>query len=142
MLSEKDLKLISLLGENARMPVSELARHLNVSRTAAQARLEKLERNGVIAGYGVHLGKGFADNLVKAYVMIKSPPSTRAGVEVQLKQIVSLSKLYSISGAFDLVAVLAAQSVGDLDKVIDQIGTIDGVSETMSSIILSTKVDR
>jgi DNA-binding Lrp family transcriptional regulator len=63
-------------------------------------------------------------------------------VEVQLKQIVSLTKLYSISGAFDLVAVLAAQSVGDLDNVIDQIGTIDGVSETMSSIILSTKVDR
>ena len=47
----KDEQLIGLLRENARLSVSDLARRLNVSRTAAQVRLEKLERSGVIAGY-------------------------------------------------------------------------------------------
>jgi len=142
MLSDKDLKLISLLNENARTPVSELARQLHVSRTAAQARLEKLEKNGVITGYNLRLGQEHSGQQIKALVMIKSPPSIRASVESQLRKIVSLTTLHSISGAFDLVALLSAQSVGELDQVIDEIGTIKGVTETMSSIILSTKIER
>lgn len=142
MLSEKDLKLISLLKENARLSVSELARQLHVSRTAAQARLEKLENNGVITGYSLSLGNEFMEKQVKALVMIKSPPRTRLHLETQLKKIISLTALHSISGTFDLAAVLTAQSVGELDKMIDEIGQIDGVTDTMSSVILSTKVDR
>jgi DNA-binding Lrp family transcriptional regulator len=142
MLNEKDIKLLSLLNEDARQSVSELARKLNVSRTAAQARLEKLENNGVITGYNVKLGKEFTEHQVKALVMIKSPPSNRSAIETELRKIITLSTLYSISGAFDLAAVLTAQSVGELDQVIDKIGAIDGVQETMSSIILSTKISR
>jgi len=142
MLSDKDIKLISLLNENARMSVSELARLLHVSRTAAQARLEKLENKGVITGYNLRLGREYSEHQVKALIMIKSPPSTRTTVEARLKKVMTLSTLHSISGAFDLAAIITAQSVGELDQVIDEIGTIEGVIETMSSIILSTKIDR
>ena len=54
-LSDKDRELLSLLSENARMPVAELARRLDLSRTTVQARLERLEGQGVIAGYQVRL---------------------------------------------------------------------------------------
>ena len=54
-ITEKDQELIALLQTNARMPVSELARRLGVSRTTIQDRLRRLEINGVIAGYGVRL---------------------------------------------------------------------------------------
>jgi hypothetical protein len=43
---------------------------------------------------------------------------------------------------FDIALVIAAQSVEDLDQLIDKIGILDGVIDTQSSIILSTKVDR
>ena len=45
-----DRQLIALLRENARMPVAEIARKLGISRSTAQSRLERLERNGTIAG--------------------------------------------------------------------------------------------
>lgn len=48
-LSEKDRELLSALGENARVPVATLAKKLGLSRTTIQARLERLEREGVIA---------------------------------------------------------------------------------------------
>ncbi len=140
MLPDKDGKLISLLQKNARLSVAEIARQLNVSRTAAQARLEKLENNNVIAGYSVRLSEEYNERQVKALVMIKSPPSNRISVEAELRKVDKLSTLYSISGAFDLVAVLTAQSIGDLDRVIDQVGQIEGVMDTMSSVILSTKI--
>ena len=54
-LNDKDRELLFLLSENARMPVAELARRLDLSRTTVQARLERLEGQGVIAGYQVRL---------------------------------------------------------------------------------------
>ncbi len=141
-ISHKDEQLISLLRENARLSVSEIARRLSVSRTAAQMRLEKLERNGVIDGYSVRLSAKFLKDRVRALVMIKSPPGNRSKIENALSKMRQLTSLYSISGVFDLYAVISAPSVGELDAAIDEIGRLDGVEDTMSSVILSTKIDR
>ena len=92
----KDEQLIGLLRENARLSVSDLARRLNVSRTAAQVRLEKLERSGVIAGYTVRLSEQSLAKRVSALVMIKSSPSNRFAVEKILSKFSNLTTLYSI----------------------------------------------
>jgi len=141
-ISDKDQQLIALLRENARLSVSEIARRLSVSRTAAQMRLEKLERNGIIDGYTVRLSASFLKDRVRALVMIKSPPANRIKIEKALSKIPQLTSLYSISGAFDLHAVISAASVAELDAAIDAIGRLGGVDDTMSSVILSTKIDR
>jgi len=54
-IADKDRALLALLSENARMPVAELARKLGLSRTTVQARIERLEAEGVITGYGLRL---------------------------------------------------------------------------------------
>jgi len=74
--------------------------------------------------------------------MIKFPPPLRANVETALADIPQITSLYSISGVFDLAAVVSAGSMSDLDITLDKIGCLDGIDETMSSIILSTKIDR
>ncbi len=141
-INQKDEQMIALLRENARLSVSDLARRLNVSRTSAQVRLEKLERSGVIAGYTVRLSQESQASRVRALVMIKSSPSIRISVEKKLSSFPNLTTLYSISGVFDLVAEISTRSVGDLDTVLDRIGALDGVDDTLSSVILSTKIER
>jgi len=141
-LTTKDEQMIALLRQNGRLSVSELARRLSVSRTAAQMRLQKLERNGVIAGYSVNLSADYLGNRVRALVMVKFPPGRRAGIEKSLKDMPQVTSLYSISGTYDLAGVISAVSMGELDEIIDRIGCLEGIGETMSSIILSTKIDR
>lgn len=141
-ITKQDETLIALLQKDARMSVAEMARRLKVSRTAARARLDKLERRGVIKGYGVRLSKRYLQGQVQAMVMIKSPPLKRAAIEKALLKMSKLQSLYSISGVFDLVAVIAAQNIAELDSDIDQIGQLKGVEDTLSSIILSTKLSR
>jgi DNA-binding Lrp family transcriptional regulator len=141
-LTDKDDHLIALLRSNARLSVSEIARRLSVSRTAAQARLQKLERNGVIQGYSVKLAPEVLEHRVRALVMVKFPPGKRAGIEQALAALPNLASLYSISGAYDLAAVISAATMAKLDSTIDTIGCLEGVDETMSSVILSTKIDR
>ncbi len=142
MLSEKDRALLSLLGDNARMPVAELARKLGLSRTTVQARIERLEADGVIAGYGIKLSDAYLSGLVRAHVLITIAPKALAGVTAALAAIKEVTTLHSVSGSFDLIAILTAPSIADLDRLIDGIGALDGVERTLSSVILSTRISR
>ncbi|MEE9428518.1 MAG: Lrp/AsnC family transcriptional regulator [Paracoccaceae bacterium] len=141
-ITEKDEKLIGLLRVDGRLSVSEIARRLFSSRTAAQMRLQKLIRNGVIRGFSVKLSSKYEQSRVRALVMIKFPPPLRAGIEQALGGINQITSLYSISGGFDLAAVVSTGSMSELDEILDKIGCLDGIDETMSSIILATKIDR
>jgi len=141
-LAEKDRHLLALLSENARIPTAMLARKLSLSRTTVQAKIERLERDGVIAGYGVRLSSEFADRLVKAHVLITLAAKALGRVTQDLHAIERVRSLHSVSGTFDLIAVVAAESISELDLVIDRIGELEGVERTLSSIILSTRINR
>ena len=69
-----DRKMIALLSDNARMPISSLAAHLGIARTTAQARLDSLERRKIIAGYTLRKGSHFAQNEIQATVLLQLEP--------------------------------------------------------------------
>ncbi|KAA0969819.1 Lrp/AsnC family transcriptional regulator [Aureimonas fodinaquatilis] len=141
-LSEKDRELLALLSENARIPVAVLAKKLGLSRTTVQARLERLEREKIIAGYTVRLSAEYVSSLVRAHILITIAPKALAQVTASLDKIKAVVELHSVSGNFDLIAIIVAPSIAQLDQLIDEIGMIEGVERTLSSIILSTRIAR
>ena len=141
-ISAQDEHLLALLRDNARLSTSGLARQMGVSRTTVQNRIERLERDGVIAGYTVRTGEAYERSLIRAQVMITVAPKKTGGVVAALHNIDEVRKLHSVGGSFDMIADVAARDVGALDGIIDTIGALDGVERTMSSIILSTRIDR
>jgi DNA-binding Lrp family transcriptional regulator len=141
-VTEADRALISLLREDARASVADLARKLGVSRTTAQSRLERLERNGVIAGYAVKLGDSYERGLVRAHVLVTVEPKLAARVVAELGAIPEVRTVHSVSGSFDMIVIVEAPSIEELDLLLDRLGALEGVDRTMSSIILSTRIDR
>lgn len=141
-ISDRDRKLLALLGENARLPVATLARRLGLSRTTVQVRIERLEQHGVIAGYGVRLSDAYLSDLIRAHVLITIAPKSLSAVTAELNAIHEVTALYSVNGPYDLIAIIAAPSIADLDRLIDRIGETEGVERTLSSIILSTRIAR
>jgi len=142
LLDETDRKLIALLQASARESVANLARKLGVARTTVVARLARLEKNNVIAGYTVRLGQDISDSGLRAYVGITVEPKTAREVLKRFKRIPEVEQLCSVSGEFDYVAWLRADSAEQLDKLLDEIGEIEGVIKTTTSIVLSRKIDR
>ena len=142
MTTDADQALLSLLRENARASTADLARRLGVSRTTVQSRIERLEKRGVIAGYGVRLAAEYERTLVRAHVLVTVTPKLADKVVASLKAMQAVRKVHSVSGNFDMIVVVESPSIGDLDSLIDQIGMLDGVERTLSSIILSTRIDR
>lgn len=142
MISEQEKKLLLLLRENARMSVTDLAKALKLSRTTVQNRITKLEERGVIKGYSVEFGSDFLSDMVKAHVLIKVRQQLTGKTYAALKQFSSVSELYAISGEYDLIAVIQAESLSQLNQTLDNIGNLDGIERTNSSVILETKFNR
>jgi DNA-binding Lrp family transcriptional regulator len=141
-MDQIDEQLISALRENARVSTADLARLVGRSRTSVQSRIDRLEKQGVIVGYGVKLAPEHAQGAVRAHVLIKVGAKESRAVTTALRAIAQVRVLHSVSGEVDLIAVAVAGSVAEMDQVIDRIGGLDGVERTTSSIILSTKFDR
>ena len=137
-----DRMLLNLLRENARTSTAELARKLHLSRTTVQSRIERLERNHVVAGYTIKVPDEAEASLVRTFVLITQTPKRSGAIESALRRIPEVRTLHSVSGPFDLLAIVAAESIGELDAVIDRIGQLDGVERTTSAIVLSTRIER
>ena len=142
LLDDTDRALLGLLRENARASTAELARRLDLSRTTVQSRIERLERRRVIAGYTVSVADEVEAGLVRAHVLITLAPRASGVIEAALRKIAQVRVLHSVSGPFDLIAIVAAASIGELDALIDRIGRLEGVERTTSAIVLSTRIER
>ena len=131
-----DQALLNALRENARYPVALLARKVGLSRTA------RLERDQVIAGYGVRTGAAYEQSQIQAHVMLTVGSRQSGQVEAALRSIPEVQLLLSVSGAFDMIAILKAASIDRLDALIDSIGLLEGVERTNTSVVLSTRIQR
>jgi DNA-binding Lrp family transcriptional regulator len=141
-IDARDQALIRLLEADSRLPTATLARRLGLSRTTVQARIDRLVRTGVIAGFTIRLGEGLAARRVRGHVLVTAAPKAARQIEATLRAMPQVEALYSVSGPFDMIVMVAAASIEELDRVIDDIGLIEGVERTTSSIILSTKIRR
>ena len=142
MVTIQEQQLLSILRSNARASISDLARVLNLSRSTVQNRMTKLEESGVIKGYAVQYGSEYQDNLVSSHVSIKVKQKLTSKTNAELRQVSEVSELYAISGEYDLIAIVQAESLEQLSQILDNIGNLDGVERTNSSVILETKFKR
>ena len=137
-----DRELIALLQANARENVANLGRKLGVARTTVLARIARLEATGVIVGYTVRLGTGAGEQGVQAYVGISINPKLQRDVIRRLTKLPELRQLSSVSGEFDYMALLRAPTTMRLDALLDEIGEMEGVVRTTTSVVLAIRVDR
>lgn len=142
MVSSQDEKLLLNLRQNARISVSDLARKMNVSRSTVQNRLARLEATGVIRGYSVELGVAYAASQVEAHVSIKVFQKLTAQTNRALEAITQVSQLYSVSGEYDLIAIVQGRSLEQLSMILDGIGNLEGVERTNSAVVLETRFRR
>lgn len=141
-LDEIDERLLTLLRDDARQTIAQLAKELGISRGAIYSRLSRLEEEKIVAGYTVRLGHAFAASRVRAHMMIKTLPRFHREVEQALAGLPQVQAIHAISGEYDIIAMLEAEDSGQLNELIDDVGLLDGVERTTTSVILATKIER
>lgn len=138
-MRDTDSRLITLLKANAREPVASLARKLGLARSTVQERIARLEREGVVRGYTVLLSDETEARKLRAVVMIAADPRQADRIGAELKKMPEVRALSAVSGAYDMMAIVEAETPQRMDVALDRIGKAQGVARTVSSIVLSEK---
>lgn len=141
-MDDLDRLLLHVLSDKVRVSISDLARSLGVSRSTAQSRLRRLETNGTINGYKIQYGDKYNQGLIEAHVQIQVDQKLTGRVQSEIQNIREVRALYAVSGNYDLIAVLAAESTGRLSTTLDELANLAGVARTNSLVILETKFVR
>lgn len=141
-LDSTDRQLLSLLRRNARAPAASLARELGVARTTVVDRIARLEREGVVAGYGVRLGRRLTRAGVVAFSGLRVNAKKVDSVIESLTGIPEVHEVSAVSGHYDYFAVLRCENHEQLDRVLDFIGKMEGILQTTTSVVLSHRIDR
>ena len=140
-IDKLDHALLALLRENARMPVAGLARRLGLARTTVQARLDRLEETGTIAGYTVRVTDALRAP-IRATALVSIEPRSAPTVLARLESLAGVRTVHTTSGRVDLIVGLEAATTEELDDTLDRIGEAKGVRSSESLIHLSTRIDR
>lgn len=141
-LDDIDRRLLALLRDNARLPVSSLAASLGLSRTTVRLRMERLEASGTITGYGIRLGVPEEADRVRAIAMIEVEGRVTDRVARALAGLPQVRALYSTNGRWDLVAEIESASLPEFDEVLRAIRLIEGVSLTETNLLLAARFRR
>ena len=139
--TDEDRRLLALLRANARESTASIARKLGLSRTTVQERIARLERTGAIAGYTLREPDGRSSAL-SALVLLNVDAKVSEKVVRELKSMPTVSALRAVSGVFDYVATVEADTTAELDRELDRIGRLDGIARTQTLVVLSTRFER
>ena len=137
-----DLRLLRELVADPRLPVSELAARAGVVRNTAQARLERLTRDGVLGRNERHVdlrALGFAVSARSSRSPSGTPRSTwRWRPWPSNPAVLQVDEVAGASG--DLLVRVACRSTDELQKVVHSLLSTPGVVSTATQVVLSTRV--
>jgi DNA-binding Lrp family transcriptional regulator len=137
-MDDTDRQLIALLRDDARRSVASLAKALRVARGTVQNRMAKLEADGTIVGYTVRLRPQVEEHRIRALMTVAVEGNRTDAVIKALRGEPAVGALYSTNGRWDIVAELRADSLEAFDRVLGRIRQLDGISNTETSLLLST----
>jgi DNA-binding Lrp family transcriptional regulator len=139
-LDSLDVDLLRALRDRPRAGVLELSRTLGVARGTVQARLDRLERNGIITGYGPDIDLIAAGYPVQAFVSLEIAQGALDDVTAALTALPAVVEAYATTGSSDVLCRLAAASHEELRDALLTLNRSPEVARSTSVVVLSVVV--
>ena len=137
-LDRLDQEIIRLLIENARISYSDIGQKIGISRVAVKARIQALEKRGVIEEYTTIINPQKISGAVSCYFEIETSPDTLAQVAEILRRNETVTQIYRVTGKNKLHIHAVAASSEEMEELIRTvIDPLPGVVSCSCNIILS-----
>jgi Lrp/AsnC family leucine-responsive transcriptional regulator len=138
-LDEIDRELISILADDGRIAMSELARRIGLSAPSTAERVRRLETVGVIQGFAVQIDPRALGYTLQAIVRVKPLPGQLHLVEEEIRRIPEFVECDKVTGDDCFICRLFLHSIEQLDAILSK---VTERAETSTAIIKSTPVAR
>ena len=139
-VDELDARLIRLFTEEPRIGVMEASRRLGVARGTVQARLDRLQADGVVRGFGPELDPAALGYPVTAFATLEIRQGRGRDVRAHLRSVPELLEMHTVTGSGDMLCRIVAPSNADLQHVIDRLVDFEGIVRTSTMIALENPI--
>jgi DNA-binding Lrp family transcriptional regulator len=140
VLDALDLALLTTMRQSPRAGILELSRTVKVARATVQSRLDRMERAGVITGYGPEVDIVVAGYPVQAFVTLEIAQGSLDKLHRDLSSIPGVLEAYATTGTGDVLCRVAAASNAELQQTLLQLNGSPWVTRSTSAVLLSTVV--
>ncbi len=143
-LDKVDLKIISILIDNARIPLQELADKVGFSRVTVSERVKKLREKGVIEKYQSVIDSDMLGYSVLAWVGLSTVQGKESYRTLEdLKQILEIESAYVVTGQFDILVKIRAKNNAHLQQILfEQVDQVYGFKKSETMVVLSAAVEK
>ncbi len=138
-MDDRDQQLIAELRRDGRASVQHLAERLDVSRATIRQRMAKLIADGEILGFTAVTRGDVSDAPVRGLVMIGIEGRGGDRIMARLTGMAQVTAVHSTNGRWDLIVEISALSLVELDEVLRRIRNLDGVVNSETNLLLSTR---
>ena len=111
---------------------------LGISRATVQTRIDRLLESGAVLGFTLRVRQDYDDRSIRAIMMIEVSGRNTTKVIKYLRGLPELYALHTTNGGWDLVAEIRANSLSDFDRILREVRDVEGVSNSETSIMLSS----
>jgi len=144
MLDEKDLQILNILKENAKLTTSQISKETRIPITTIHNRIKKLEKQGIIKNYTLNIDFEKIGKPLKAYILVtvsQNPASpkklSQEDIGKKIKFIEDVESIDVVTGATDILVQVRSASMKELNNLIThQLRNIQGVDKTQTMMVL------
>jgi DNA-binding Lrp family transcriptional regulator len=139
-VDELDARLLAELRAHPRLGLLEISRRLGVARGTVQARLAKLERRGVVTGFGPEVDPAELGHRLQAFVLLELTQGRFAEAVEALERTPEVLEVDAISGPQDLICRVAARDTEHLQEIVNSLLGTDAIRRSTSYVVLSRPI--
>ena len=135
-LDDTDRRILDELAVDGRMSMRTLADRLHVSRANAYARVDRLQKSGVIRGFRADVDPVASGLATSAYVTLNLRQADWRRIREQLQALPGIAHIGLVGGEFDVILLVRARDNEDLRRlVLDEIQGMEGVLTTRTLLV-------
>lgn len=138
-----DLKIISLLNDDAKTPYTEIAKKVFVSSGTVHVRMKKLEDMGVVKSATLNIDFSKLGYDISAFLGIYLEKSSLYDTVIEkLKSIPEVISAYYTTGNYSIFAKIICRDTNHLRLVLNSIQKVEGIDRTETLIVLEESINR
>ena len=130
-----DQQILALLRADARVPVSRIARAVNLSRSAVSERIRQLEQRGIISGYHAQVAPP-ADAGIKAYLELFYQGGRCENYVERMRSFSEVRRCSGISGETDMLVYIEAPSMQRFSEIRGEIENYPGMQKVKTHVVV------
>lgn len=133
-MDELDEKILEILMDDGRASYIEIGRRLHLSEGAVRKRIHAMVKSGVINKFTIQLG--FVKGARALCLVSVSPQLPTSAVSEKIKKIPGVETVLEVTGQYDIASIISTLSIAEVNRSIETIRRVRGVTNTNTLIIL------